>query len=222
MFDKFIIKINLDVKNEDNLLKEASKIALQSGYVTNEKKFLKSLIKREKEISTGIGKQVAFPHASGDFVKEPFIIFIRVNNPIEFRAIDKIPCKLFFVIGTPPDHEQVHLKILSRIARDLSFTNLKNEVLKLNDKNEIYKRMVRIFLPRVFVYTKDEKFKNKLNSLYKESVNLTIVLEEKDIEKHDLYMQDLNLSTENMKSNHKIHTALNKKELMWMIDSIIS
>ena len=76
------------------------KVAEDNKMVSEQKnEIIKNILKREEEITTAIGKQIAIPHAIGSFVKESFVYFIRLKHPIDFNAIDKENVRLFFVIG---------------------------------------------------------------------------------------------------------------------------
>ena len=43
---------------------------------------LEAVLKREKEYSAALGYEVAIPHEQSDTVKDPFVVFGRVKEPI--------------------------------------------------------------------------------------------------------------------------------------------
>ncbi|NLB85343.1 MAG: PTS sugar transporter subunit IIA [Acholeplasmataceae bacterium] len=220
MIKKILVKLDLRVSNKEEFFIAASNLAKESGLVVDAGMFHQSLMTREEEISTGIGKRIAFPHANGVFVLEPFLSFIRLKKAIDFNAIDNQPVDLFFVIGTPINQEQTHLKILSRIARELSFTDLKEKLIQAKTKLEAIDLVNRIFYPYVLIVTEDEKLIAEAIKLYDNSANLKIFKNEDDISLNDIYTADLKLSTELITELTGFSDQLKPNELLWMIKSI--
>ena len=220
MIKKILVKLDLRVSNKEEFFISASNLAKESGLVVDAGMFHQSLMTREEEISTGIGKRIAFPHANGVFVLKPFLSFIRLAEAIDFNAIDNQPVDLFFVIGTPMNQEQTHLKILSRIARELSFTNLKEKLISVKTEKEAIKLVNRIFYPYVLIVTEDEKLIKDATKQFKDTANLKIFKNEDDITLNDIYTADIKLSTEIITELTGFSDQLKPKELLWMIKSI--
>lgn len=84
--------------------------ARQSGGV------LRSLLKREELGSTGIGKGMGVPHARHGSVKRPLAAFGRSAEGIEFDSIDGQKVHLLFLLVSPPDAGDEHVKALTRIS----------------------------------------------------------------------------------------------------------
>ena len=74
------------------------------------------MLEREAECSTSLGHSVAAPHARAD-VKRPVCVFARHPTGIPFGALDGEPCRLFFALVTPQDEPNLHLRLMSRVAR---------------------------------------------------------------------------------------------------------
>lgn len=77
------------------------------------------LSEREKLSSTGFGGGVAIPHGKIDGLEKVIGIFVRLDNPIDFGAIDDMPVDLVFLLLSPPDAGVEHLKALARVSRRL-------------------------------------------------------------------------------------------------------
>jgi PTS system nitrogen regulatory IIA component len=60
-----------------------------------------ALLKREQLGSTGTGKGIATPHALISTLKKPLGILVRLNEAIEFDAIDGKPVDLVFALLLP-------------------------------------------------------------------------------------------------------------------------
>src|SRR3712207_415165 len=57
---------------------------------------LEALIEREQEGSTGVGVGVAVPHARITGLDKMRAVFLRLESPVEFDAIDDQPVDLLF------------------------------------------------------------------------------------------------------------------------------
>lgn len=77
-------------------------------------------VAREGESSTGFGNGVAIPHAKVKGLAQPFVGTVTFNNPVEWDAIDGQPVDIAIGLVMPADDpDQVHLKVLSKLARKL-------------------------------------------------------------------------------------------------------
>ena len=77
------------------------------------------LNERERLGSTGFGGGVAIPHGKLEGLGQVFGYFARLNSPIEFQAVDKLPVDLVFLLLSPVDAGADHLKALARVSRAL-------------------------------------------------------------------------------------------------------
>jgi len=89
---------------------------------------LKSLLDREKMMSTGIGHGIAVPHPRKPLAgtgAPPLIATCFLKNPVDYDAIDHLPVFILFLLVAPDS--RTHLDLLARIAyciRDQGFRNL--------------------------------------------------------------------------------------------------
>ncbi len=78
---------------------------------------LDTLLARERLGSTGIGNGVAIPHGKLAGLSGMIGFFARLDEPIDFDALDDEPVDLVFVLLAPDESNAMHLKALSKIAR---------------------------------------------------------------------------------------------------------
>ena len=76
-----------------------------------------TLSDREKLGSTGVGSGIAIPHGKLKGIDRIIGGLVRLNEPVEFDAVDDRPVDLVFLLLAPEDANASHLKTLSRIAR---------------------------------------------------------------------------------------------------------
>nr|WP_319473101.1 PTS sugar transporter subunit IIA [uncultured Sphaerochaeta sp.] len=101
---------------KNQILTTMTEKATASGYVSNEKAFTTAILEREAIMSTGIGLQVAIPHAKLDSIKEFFLLAAVMENDVPWDSLDKKPVRLVFMIGGPSDRQSDYLMILSKIT----------------------------------------------------------------------------------------------------------
>ena len=91
----------------------ASAYGLDASVVAN------ALATREKLGSTGFGGGVATPHGRIDGLAHVVGVFVRLAQPIDFKAVDDLPVDVVFTLLSPPDAGAAHLKALALVSRSL-------------------------------------------------------------------------------------------------------
>jgi nitrogen PTS system EIIA component len=83
----------------------------------DERTILDTLLERERLGTTGVGHGIAIPHGKLAGLKRLHGFFARLEQPIDFDAIDGLPVDLIFVLLAPESAGADHLKALARISR---------------------------------------------------------------------------------------------------------
>ena len=83
----------------------------------DEQELLARLVEREEERSTGVGGGLALPHARVSGLERTVLLVGRVRAGLDFDAPDGGPVDLFFVLLSPADARNEHLRLLARVAR---------------------------------------------------------------------------------------------------------
>lgn len=89
-----------------------------------------AVIRREKLLSTGLGKGVAVAHGTTPAVSEIIIALGISQRGIDFDSFDHAPVHLLFVIANPPHRQPdylIALSAVSRLVRDESFRSALQE-----------------------------------------------------------------------------------------------
>ncbi len=106
------------IGSKKRLFQEAASVAARV-YGLNEAKLLCALQARELLGPTGMGNGVAIPHARLPEVKHVSGVFLHLESPINFEAVDRQPVDLVFVLFAPESAVTDHLKSLARVSRIL-------------------------------------------------------------------------------------------------------
>jgi PTS system nitrogen regulatory IIA component len=78
-----------------------------------------ALLDREALGPTGVGRGVALPHARISGLKHVTGVFIRLEKPIDYEAVDRQPIDLVFALFAPEEAGVEHLKALALVSRTL-------------------------------------------------------------------------------------------------------
>ena len=110
------IKTSLSGGNKRSLLQQLANVAGQRlGREPAE--ILSSIVERERLGSTGFGHGVAIPHGKIDGLGRIYGLFVRLSEPLDYKAIDGAPVDLVFLLLSPPDAGADHLKALASVSR---------------------------------------------------------------------------------------------------------
>lgn len=80
-------------------------------------KIRQALMDREQLGSTGVGRGVAIPHGKIDGIDEIVGILAKLEQPVDFEAVDDQPVDLIFILLAPTDATAAHLKALAKVSR---------------------------------------------------------------------------------------------------------
>lgn len=100
------------------------------------------LMERERLGSTGIGGGIGIPHGKMKGLDGLLVGFGRSREGVEFDSIDGRPAHLFFLLVTPENSIDVHLRLLAQISRMLKNDVFKERLLQAADRDELL-RVIR-------------------------------------------------------------------------------
>lgn len=110
------IKPALSAGTKRSLLQQLANMAAQRLQLDS-KAILESVAEREKLASTGFGQGVAIPHGKVLGLARIYCLFVRLAEPVRYKAIDGAPVDLVFLLLSPPDAGAEHLKALAAVSR---------------------------------------------------------------------------------------------------------
>ena len=132
----------LNCYDKIGVLDELSSFLKDKGKISNKEKLLTALITREKLGSTGIGENVAIPHAKISEIDEIVTVFARSQNGVEFESLDQKPVNFIYMILAPENSTGQHLKALARISRLFKNPSLRESILGAHEIDQIYSILV--------------------------------------------------------------------------------
>ena len=91
-------------------------------------KVLDSLMERETIAPTGVGKGIAVPHAQVGGLDRMRGVFVRLETPVDFDAVDDKPVDLIFALLAPAGAGSEHLRALARVSRILRRADIREQL----------------------------------------------------------------------------------------------
>jgi PTS system nitrogen regulatory IIA component len=142
LLDRSAISLRVSATDKRKALAVIAEIAarnfdLEAGEV------LDALVEREAAGSTGVGHGVAVPHARLEGLKRMRGVFVRLEQPVDFAAVDDQPVDLFFALFAPRDAGADHLRALARVSRLLRQNELREQLRKARTADAVHALLVQ-------------------------------------------------------------------------------
>ena len=89
-----------------------------------------SVLERELVAPTGLGDEVAIPHAAVQGLTEPVLALGRSTAGIDFDAPDGKPAKIIFLLLMPPRAFEAKVRVLASVARSIFDARARQDLLE--------------------------------------------------------------------------------------------
>lgn len=99
---------------------------------------MRVLLERERLGSTGIGGGIGIPHGKLKDLETHVLGFGLSRKGVNFESMDGQPTHIFFLLITPENYTEIHLKLLARLSRILKHEPFKERLLNAANGDEIY------------------------------------------------------------------------------------
>lgn len=142
LIDKSLIKLHQEFKNKDEVIESLANLLNEQGRLNDVQGYIAAVNKREQEVSTNLGDAIAIPHGRCDAVKEPSLVFARLQQPIAWG--DEAPVQLVFQIAVPDSAGDLHLQILAKLARKLIYDEFKQQLFDAENEEEILALLTKL------------------------------------------------------------------------------
>ena len=116
LLSKNAIQLNAKPVNKNETINKLVDLMMKNENITDKEEYLKTVLKREEEGTTGIGLGIGIPHGKTKAVNKPGLAAMVIPNGVDFDALDGKPAKLIFLIAAPDTKENIHLEVLSRLS----------------------------------------------------------------------------------------------------------
>lgn len=139
MVDERLVRFDFDAVSKDDAIKKIASLFYEAGKVNDREIYIQGVLEREKEFATGIGMHVAIPHCKSNTVTEAAFSMIKLKHGIDWDAFDGEPVTFIIMLAAPDDSNNVHLTMLSTLARNLMDDDFRNGLLESGSIEDIKK-----------------------------------------------------------------------------------
>lgn len=131
------IVANSKASGKKRLFKEISVLG-ETQFGIKQKALLDAIEEREALGSTAMGSGVAIPHARIEGLVSVKGIFLKLEEAIDYDAIDQKPVDLVFALFAPMEAGADHLKALARVSRILRNFETREKLRSTGDIEAIF------------------------------------------------------------------------------------
>lgn len=98
--------------------------------------FFTDIMKRENDLSTGIGNHIAIPHAFAGFAKKIHLLFA-THTGVEYDSLDGKPVNIFFMLAIPPNENKLYASFLMKISQLMRTSKLRDALMNAKSPKEV-------------------------------------------------------------------------------------
>ncbi|MFE5873244.1 fructose-specific PTS transporter subunit EIIC [Streptomyces roseifaciens] len=127
------VRPRLAAHGKEAAIREMAGLLAASGHVADVDGLVAAALAREEMGTTGLGEEIAIPHAKTDAVSAPVVGFAR-SEGIEWGALDGTKARLIFMIAVPGAAAgDEHLRILAMLSRKLMDPDFRERLLSAGE-----------------------------------------------------------------------------------------
>lgn len=139
------VKVQLDAQDKEAAIRELAGLAAATGKVADAEELVQTALRREEQGTTGLGEEIAIPHAKTDAVTAPVVCFARSDEGIEWGSLDGTKARLVFMISVPEAAAgDEHLRILALLSRKLMDTDFRARLQAAPDEAAVLEVLAEV------------------------------------------------------------------------------
>lgn len=134
-----LVQFEFSATDKKEALDKLTSMLVEKNIIASKENFLNALLAREAQSTTGVGENVAIPHAkSADFDKA-MIVYAKSKEGVEWESFDGQPAKHIFMICAPDGGADEHLKALASLSQALMDADVKAGLDAATTKEDVEK-----------------------------------------------------------------------------------
>ncbi|MFI1370302.1 fructose-specific PTS transporter subunit EIIC [Streptomyces griseochromogenes] len=132
------VRTDLAADGKEAAIREMAQLLSRSGRVADVEELVAVALRREEQGTTGLGEEIAIPHAKTDAVTAPVVGFARSARGVEWGSLDGTKARLVFMIAVPEAAAgDEHLRILALLSRKLMDPGFRERLLAAADERAV-------------------------------------------------------------------------------------
>lgn len=134
------VTTDLSAGDRRGAIEELAALLEADDRLTDRAAYVEAVLAREEETGgTGMGSGIAIPHAKAAAVRRPSVAFGRSASGVDFGSEDGTPSDLIFLIAAPEGADDLHVRVLSRLARKLIHADFRTALREADSPQAVTK-----------------------------------------------------------------------------------
>lgn len=131
------IIIELKAATKEAIIVELVDVLVAAGKIKDRLEALRSVLEREKKMSTGMQSGIAIPHGKTDTVDTLVAAFGIKHAGVDFEALDGQPSRIFIMTLSPVNRTGPHIQFLAEVSRQLNDPSIRDRLLLATTPDDI-------------------------------------------------------------------------------------
>lgn len=137
LLDPSRVDLDCSITSKKRLMEHVAAMLTRNTEI-DEQSVFRVLIERERLGSTGVGQGVALPHGRIDEINDAILALATLREPLDYQAPDSQNVQIVVGLLVPEQADENHLQILAQLARLLNRDELRDELLRARDREEVF------------------------------------------------------------------------------------
>jgi len=133
------IKVDMEAEDKDEAFEELVAYYCKAGKCGAHDQILDAIVKREAKMSTGIHKGIAVPHGKTTAVDTLHGVLGISQKGVQYDSLDGEPVYLLFMIISPMEDSEKHLRLLKHLAELMEIPQFQTELQAQKDPQSAFK-----------------------------------------------------------------------------------
>lgn len=137
MVDERLVQFDMEASSKEEAICKVAALMYNAGKVSDKEAYIQGVFDREEEFATGIGMHIAIPHCKNKVVKEAAFSMVKLKKEIDWGSFDGLPVNFIIMLAAPDSGDNVHLTMLSTLARNLMDDGFRSSLLEAKSVEDI-------------------------------------------------------------------------------------
>lgn len=138
VFEKRLIRTNVHFCDKEELLGNMVDLLGREAVLEESGPFFECIMARERDMSTGLGRGVAFPHGRNRVVRSLKCAVYILDKDLDFDSVDERPVRLVFMFAVPEEMSSGYMNLLGAVSGFLAKWGSIERFLKAENSDEVY------------------------------------------------------------------------------------
>lgn len=137
------IYCHVDAASQQEVFQKLAEISKEKNISSDESKVIEGFMAREKLSTTGMEQGIAIPHTELDSIRKASIVILKLNQGVEWKALDGKPTNIIIAMFIPKGKGNDHLRYLSEVSKLLIHQEFIDQLQEATSSKEIYQMFLK-------------------------------------------------------------------------------